>query len=93
MRRVVLAGEKRALEMLVDLFDWLDGLRPQSTTEIVFLYNLSQSIEAMITNTLAQIDQAATKKAEIDNLIVALKNDTNVNSSSFYCLGFNLILV
>jgi hypothetical protein len=29
MRREVKAGEQNALEMLVELFDWLDGLEPQ----------------------------------------------------------------
>jgi len=34
LRIAVKAGEENALEMLVDLFDWLDGLEPQPTTEI-----------------------------------------------------------
>jgi len=93
LRRLVLAREKIALEMLVELFDWLDGLVSQPTTDIAYLYNMSQSIEAMITNTLAQIGQAATKKAEIDKLIVAHKSNTKVSFSSCSCLGFNLILV
>jgi hypothetical protein len=93
MRRAVLAGEDRALEMLVKLFDWLDGLGSQPTTEIVYLYNMSQSIEAMIANTLAQIDQAATKKGEIDKLIAAHKNNSKVSCSPCSCLGLNLILV
>ena len=33
MRKTVKAGEEKALEMLVDLFDWLDGLERQLTTE------------------------------------------------------------
>ena len=93
MRKAVLASEKRAMEMLVTLFDWLDGLRSRPNAEIVYLYNMSQSIEAMITDTLAQMDQAATKKAEIDKLIVALKNNSEVSSSPWSCLGFNLILI
>jgi len=93
MRKAVLAGEERALEVLVELFDWLDGLGSQPTTEIVYLYNMSQSIEAMITNTLSQADQAATKKARIDKLIVSLQNSANVSSSPFSCLGFNLMFV
>jgi len=28
LRRGVKAGEEQALEMLVDFFDWLDGLEP-----------------------------------------------------------------
>jgi len=92
MRRAVLAGEEPALEMLVGLFDWLDGLEPQPTTEIVYLYDLSQSIEAMITNTLAQMDQAAAKRGEIDKLMIALRNNSYVSSSP-YDLGFNLMLI
>ena len=91
MRNEVLAGEKRALEMLVDLFDWLDGLNPRPITDIVDLYHISQSIEAMITNTFAKLDQATTKKVEIDRLFFALKNSSKVSASP--CLGFNLILV
>jgi len=92
-RRLTLAGEQNALEVLVELFDWLDGLESQPTTEIFYFYNMSQSIEAMIPNTLAQIDQAATKMAEIDKLIIAYKSNSKVSSSSFSYLGFNLILV
>ena len=93
MRRAILDSEEQALEMLVDLFDRLDGLGTQPTTEIVYLYHLSQSIETMITNTLAQKDQAATKKVEIDKLIDTLKNNPNVSISPYYCLGFNFMLV
>ena len=35
LRIAVEAGEEGALEMLVDLLDWLDGLEPQPTTEVV----------------------------------------------------------
>ena len=37
MRKAVKNGEKTALEMLVNVFDWLDGLQPQPTTEILDL--------------------------------------------------------
>ena len=81
MRKAVLAGEERALEELVKLFDWLDRLRSQPTTEIVYLYGMSQNIEATITSTIAQMDQAATKKAGIDKIMHAVKNDTTVRPS------------
>ena len=42
--RAVKAGEQSALEMLVDLFDWLDGLEPQPTKEIFPLYEEPQHI-------------------------------------------------
>ena len=41
MRKMVKAGEEQALEMLVDFFDWLDGLEGQPTMEAVNLYELS----------------------------------------------------
>ena len=88
-RKAVQAGEDRALEMLVDLFDWLDSRVPQPTTEIVYLYNMSQSIEAKITNTLAQMDQAATKKATIDELM----DNSKVSSSPCSYSRVNLMLV
>ena len=93
IRKGVLASEEKALEMLVELFDWLDGLGPQSMMEIVYLYNMARIIEAMIANTVAQMEQAATKKAEIDELIVTLKNNPEVRFSPCSRLGFNLILV
>jgi len=37
MRKTVLVSEEQALEMLVDFFDWLDGLQRQPITEFVTL--------------------------------------------------------
>jgi len=58
LRNAMKAAEHNTLEMLVKLFDWLDGLRPQSVTDIVSLYEHSQVIEAAITNALALMNQA-----------------------------------
>lgn len=69
MERLVHSAERRALKTLVALFDWLDNLEPQPTTEIVTLYERSQAIEVKITNTLAQVRQASDKRAEIDKLM------------------------
>jgi len=79
-------SEQEALEMLVDLFDWLDGLEPQPTKDIVYLYDLSQTIESMITNTLAQMDQVAAKKMEIDKLIAELEVNSDVSTSTLLLL-------
>ena len=54
MRETVKAGEEKALEMLVDLFDWLDGLERQPATEGMSLCEQSQSIEVTITHPAAQ---------------------------------------
>ena len=73
LRETVKHTEQKGLGMLVDLFDWLDGCEPQPTTEIVALYERSQAIETKITNTLAQMDQAAAKMAEISKLVKAVQ--------------------
>ena len=83
--------EEDALQELVELFDWLDGLEPQPTKKIVDLYYLSQTIEAVITNILAQLDQVKAKKVEVDELTRALKDTTYVSPSPCSYLGFNLI--
>ena len=44
-RRAVLAGETIALQMLVQLFDWLDSLKSQPTTEIAYLYDIPHSTD------------------------------------------------
>ena len=40
MRRAVLAGETTALQMLVQLFDWLDSLKSQPTVEMAYPYDI-----------------------------------------------------
>ena len=72
-------AEQRALEMLVDLFDWLDGLEPQPTTDIVALYRMSRAIESRITNTLTQMDQASTQMAKIKKLVDELQKKSTVS--------------
>jgi len=81
MRKLVMSAEQNALEMLVELFDWLGGLEPQPTTEIVKLYEMSQTIEAGITNTLAQMDQTADKINEINELMKELQVKSAVSFS------------
>ena len=78
MRKAVQAGEQRALEMLVNFFDWLDDLEPQPTMDIINLYEMSQAIEAFNPNILAQ-DLAVAKKAEIDKLITMIKKNLAVS--------------
>ena len=57
-KEVVKASEQDALEMLVDLFDWLDGLEPQPTTKTVSLYEHLHCIVSKITYPLAQYTKA-----------------------------------
>ena len=96
LQKMVTNAERKSLETLVNLFDWLDGLEPQSTTEIVELYEKSQAIESKITNTLAQMSQAATKMGEIKDLMAKFRRKSAVR---FFLLSFtsvwssNLMLV
>ena len=90
MRNHVKAGERKGLEMLVKLFDWLDRLEPQPTREIIELYEMSQEIEFMITNTLAQIDQAAARTMEVDRLMATVRNNSDVGSSPYLYSEVNL---
>jgi len=72
-------GEQRALETLVELFDWLDSLTPQPTRGIVDLYETSRAIEINILNTLAQMEQRVNKRADIDKLMMTLQKKAAVS--------------
>ena len=52
--------------MLVDLFGWMDGHKPQPVKEIVSLYEQLQAIETTVSKVLAWRWQAATTQAEIE---------------------------
>src|SRR5258706_6380359 len=79
IKQSVERAEENALEMLVELVDWLDGLEPQPTREITTLYEKSQDSESHVTDTLAQKNQAATKMVEIKKLMGDLRNGSAVS--------------
>ena len=54
MRSEVKAAEEDALRMLVNLFDWLDSLRPQPTSAVVSRYEKSGSIVTNVIGALAK---------------------------------------
>ena len=64
-REVVKASEQDALEMLVDLFDWLDGLEPQPTSEVVSRYEKLQVIATNVTGRLANFLRKITEKVRV----------------------------
>ena len=74
-------AEERALEMLCDLFDWLDNLEPQPTTEIVDLYKKSHVIESKITDTLTKMDHASDQMAKINKMVEELQRKSAVSVS------------
>ena len=53
LRNIVKADETEALEMLADLFNWLDGLDRPTTTGLVRLYEESQNTVIRVTDPLA----------------------------------------
>jgi hypothetical protein len=79
LRKAVGIDKQNALEMLVELFDWLDGLEPQPTMNILSLYEKHQAIEANITSTVAQMDQAAATMVKVNELMVTSKKNSDVS--------------
>jgi hypothetical protein len=63
------ASEAAALQTMVDFFDWLDDLKPQPTTDILTLFNKSETIQQQISDTASQTAQAQAKSEEIERLI------------------------
>jgi hypothetical protein len=82
LRKAAKVAQQKALEMQVDFFDWLDGLETQSMVESCALYERAQTIDVMIANILAQMDQAATKKVEIDEQTRECQKTSAVSYSS-----------
>jgi len=85
--KVVQPGEERALDMLVKLFGWLDGLESHPVTEIVSLYETSLNIEAKVVDILDQKDREVDTRAEIERLMIALKQHSAVSFSACLHLG------
>jgi len=75
--KIVKDREQGALEMLVVLFNWMDGLKPQPATEITSLYEVHQNIEVKTTSILYQ----RTREVDIDRLTIALKRYSAVSLS------------
>jgi len=64
MRREVEAAEQGALEMLVNLFDWLDGLEQQPTSEVVPHYEKFRNMVANLISPIAKQLQEFRRKVE-----------------------------
>ena len=80
-QRIEKTRERRALNRLVELFDWLDDREPQPAKEIVSLYEKYQNIAAIL-------DQRA-REVEIDRLMTRLKRYSAVSLPS-HCLPLTL---
>ena len=57
------------METLVDFFDWLDGLEPQPTSEVVYRYEKLQDIAANVigpfTNFLKKVMEKGIRKVSM----------------------------
>ena len=76
--------EHGALNMLVELFDWLDDRDPQPAKEIVSFYEKHQNIATIL-------DRRA-REVEIDRLMTRFKKHSAVSLPS-HCLHLVLMLV
>ncbi|KAJ6517115.1 hypothetical protein DFH09DRAFT_940500, partial [Mycena vulgaris] len=79
----IVASEAAALQTMVRFFDWLDDLKSQPTTDILDLFNKSQTIQQQISDTVSQMTQAQDKSEEIKRLIRQIefeKTDIDVYS-------------
>ena len=86
--KAVKAAERDGLELLGDLFDWLDGLEPHSMTGIVSLHENSQAIKGQVTDVLAQMVQAATMEASIEEQMEKVQRAPAVSFSLCLHLSF-----
>ena len=93
LRNAVKASDQSTLGMLVDLFDWLDGLRPQPVKDVVSLHERSQAIETKVSNVLARKWQAATIQAEIEEQKGKLQEPSLVSFCPVYTSRLNRMLI
>jgi len=61
-------GHQKALQEVGSIFDWLDGLKPQPTNEIMNLYEQSQQINRDIENAMSRATQISVKKNRVAEL-------------------------
>lgn len=80
-RRSIQEAEGAALDTLVDMFDWLDGLEPQPTLDFISLYEKTQSIDQGIANALARMNASTIKQQSLLELEGDIDQAKEVRSS------------
>ncbi|KAM6499736.1 hypothetical protein JOM56_005244 [Amanita muscaria] len=70
LKGTIREAHEKALAELVLVFDWLDTLEPQPTTEILHLYEKSLEIDRNISSFLASARQSASKKARLQRVLM-----------------------
>ncbi|KIL58589.1 hypothetical protein M378DRAFT_15436 [Amanita muscaria Koide BX008] len=74
LKGTIREAHEKALAELVLVFDWLDTLEPQPTTEILHLYEKSLEIDRNISSFLASARQSASKKARLQMVLKDVNN-------------------
>jgi len=82
--KIVKGCEQGALEILVEFFNWMDGLEPQPVAGITSFYEVYQNIEAKTPSILYQ----RAREVEIDRLTNAVKRYSAVSLSLCSHLAF-----
>jgi hypothetical protein len=81
MRKGVKTGEQVALGVLVDLFDWLDSLEPQPTTEVV-PHQRPRNFGTLITDPLTPMGQEGPRRQRaFRGLFTLLAPPSRISSS------------
>jgi len=70
LNKAVEEGHTKALDVLLKMFTWIDGLDPQPTKDITSLYNKYLTIERSISNALARVNQLAEKRKQLNNILM-----------------------
>ncbi|KAK2459282.1 hypothetical protein APHAL10511_008703 [Amanita phalloides] len=68
LSKAVEEGHERVLEELGTLFDWIDGLEPQATNDIMTLFEQSQQIDRDIENAMSRATNISEKKKKVAEL-------------------------
>ena len=82
MCKAVKASEQHGLGMLVELFDWLDGLEPQPTTVMPSLHGEPQTVGGKIANAPRPMGQVTANKE---------KNPVSLHLGYTLCFKFTLV--
>ena len=85
LRAAVQTGQEDALEMLVDLFDWLDGLEPQPTTNAVPPCGTTHNDKVATAENCAPMGKTAAKETK--------RSAVRCSSHLHFVWGPNLIII
>ena len=80
MRMFVQETHKKALNVFVELFDWIDQRTLQPTKDIMSLYEKTEEIEQHISETLANLKQTLLKSQELASYMMQIEKAKAVSN-------------